>query len=70
MQDNNNTRELKVNDFLKARKHGQPTQSFPKILLQGKWLAEAGFKPGDQVDVIHLEAGELLIKRKEGSNGE
>ena len=38
-----------------------PTQ----IRLKGKWLEEAGFKPGDYVSV-NIGHGELIIKREVG----
>ena len=35
--------------------------SRPSLLLEGKWLAEAGFKPTDRVSVTVLEPGMLQI---------
>ena len=35
---------------------------FSKIRLQGKWLTELGFKPGDKINVI-TENNRLVIER-------
>jgi len=39
--------------------HGK---TFPKIRLQGKWLANVGFKPTGHVTVVVAAPGELLLK--------
>lgn len=36
----------------------------PQIRLQGKWLQETGFKPGDNLNV-QCEDGKLIITRVE-----
>ncbi|MGB0521424.1 MAG: SymE family type I addiction module toxin [Flammeovirgaceae bacterium] len=66
MQDKKKGRDLKVQNFLKA-KPGQISESIPQILLKGKWLAQAGFLPGDQIEV-QVQHGQMLIKQKEVSN--
>ena len=37
----------------------------PKIRLKGRWLERAGFKPGHQVEIHSLKAGELTLQFKE-----
>jgi hypothetical protein len=36
----------------------------PQIRLQGKWLREAGFRQGDQIQVAVVE-GRLIIQKQE-----
>jgi hypothetical protein len=35
---------------------------YPKIRLQGQWLAKLGFPPGSRVAVVPLAAGEITLK--------
>ena len=37
-------------------------KTYPKIRLQGKWLAQLGFIPDARVSVIPVTAGELVLK--------
>jgi hypothetical protein len=37
-------------------------KTFPKIRLQGKWLADVGFKPTGRVAIVARCSGELLLK--------
>jgi hypothetical protein len=37
-------------------------KTYPKIRLQGKWLAQLGFNPEARVSVIPVTAGELVLK--------
>ena len=37
-------------------------KTYPKIRLQGRWLAKLGFPPGSRVVVVPLAAGEISIK--------
>ena len=53
-----NTRSLKIEmagDFFRRK-------TFPKIRLQGQWLAKLGFAPGSRVAVIPMTAGEITLK--------
>jgi hypothetical protein len=53
-----NTRSLKIEmagDFFRRK-------TFPKIRLQGQWLAKLGFAPGTRVAVIPTTAGEITLK--------
>jgi type I toxin-antitoxin system toxin SymE len=34
----------------------------PQIRLSGRWLEQAGFKPGHRVSVSQPKAGELLLQ--------
>ena len=46
-------------------------KTFPKIRLQGKWLAELGFKPDGRVIVEAVAPGEVHLKYIEpASTGE
>jgi hypothetical protein len=52
------SRNLKIEatgDFFKR-------QVLPKIRLSGKWLAEAGFQPGNRVAVEIGEQGTLVLR--------
>lgn len=45
-------RKIKVSAQRKyCKKHGQFTSIEPKIIISGKWLAEAGFKFGDKITI-------------------
>ena len=37
-------------------------EGHPRIILQGLWLEQCGFKPGDKVEVSLIEPGQLMIK--------
>ena len=53
-----NTRSLKIEmagDFFRRK-------TFPKIRLQGRWLAKLGFPPGSRVAVIPMTAGKITLK--------
>ena len=43
-------KDRKLRVYNSTRKYGDPS-----ILLQGAWLAEAGFSPGDYISVICQE---------------
>jgi hypothetical protein len=51
---------------LKVYETGDPHRGgiLPQIRLQGKWLRQAGFAPGGQVEV-QVETGRLIIKSEE-----
>lgn len=52
---NNNTRKIKVHAKRKfCKKRLYFLGSDPKIILQGQWLAKAGFQFGDSVNVYIL----------------
>lgn len=42
----------------------------PKIRLCGKWLEQAGFKPGHRVQVIFRRTGELTLQFQEDPESE
>jgi hypothetical protein len=53
-----NTRSLKIElagDIFRRK-------TYPKIRLQGHWLARLGFKPDTRVLVIPVTAGEVVLK--------
>lgn len=66
MQDINSSRLLKVYRLVKAYAFNR-FNIYPQIRLQGKWLKEAGFKPGSTIEV-QASKGQLTIKQKEVSN--
>ena len=35
----------------------------PQVKLQGKWLLNAGLKPGHQVHITNPQPGVLIVKR-------
>ena len=37
-------------------------KTYPKIRLQGQWLAKLGFPPGSRVAVVPLATGEIMLK--------
>jgi hypothetical protein len=52
------SRTLKVEiagDFFRRK-------TFPKIRLQGQWLAKLGFPAGSRVAVVPMAAGEISLK--------
>ena len=52
------SRTLKVEiagDFFRRK-------TYPKIRLQGQWLAKLGFPPGSRVAVVPMTAGEIILK--------
>jgi hypothetical protein len=52
------SRTLKVEiagDFFRRK-------TYPKIRLQGLWLARLGFPPGSRVAVVPVAAGEITVK--------
>lgn len=53
-------RSLKIGEGLRLKKYNQRTY-FPKIRLEGVWLEDAGFKPGQKV-YIFIEAGKIVLK--------
>ena len=58
-----NTRNLKIEatgDFALGRIQ-------PKIRLTGRWLEQAGFKPGHRVEVRLVEPGTLALRFVEAS---
>jgi hypothetical protein len=53
-----NIRSIKVEiagDFFRRK-------TYPKIRLQGHWLAKLGFPPGCRIAVIPMAAGEITLK--------
>lgn len=51
---------LESNKYLNYR---EPKMEVPWLSISGKWMAEAGFKPYEQIDIIVGE-NELIIRRK------
>jgi hypothetical protein len=37
-------------------------KTYPKIRLQGHWLARLGFPPGSRVAVVPMMEGEIMLK--------
>lgn len=42
-------------------------KSFPRLMLQGNWLADAGFNTGDRV-TVKVSDGQLIIEKVGGEN--
>ncbi len=62
------SRSLKVQetgDRFRVRHEGD-AHSVPEIRLKGKWLLQAGFTPGDQVEVRLTEQGQVVITTSTG----
>ena len=58
------SRSLKVQetgDRFRIRHQGD-AHSVPEIRLKGKWLLQAGFTPGDRVEVRLTEQGQVVIR--------
>jgi hypothetical protein len=53
-----NTRSLKIE--MAGDSFRQKT--FPKIRLQGQWLAKLGFPPGCRVAVVPMATGEIMLR--------
>lgn len=53
-------RKLKILDHIIPARRNKPCRIFPALRLQGKWLQDAGFEPGQQVNVV-VEQGRLVI---------
>ena len=53
-------RNLKIQPNLILNSQGRCTKIFPKLILSGKWLLDAGFNPNQQIQVQILH-GQLLI---------
>lgn len=58
-----NTRSLKI----ELRGDTWRGKTFPRIRLQGYWLARLGFNPGDRVAVIPGASGEITLKAERGA---
>ena len=61
MDNTKQTRQLKV---YSSRLHYADNYDAPCIRIEGKWLSEYGFKPGDYI-AVECKDGELLIKHDE-----
>ena len=59
MDNTKQTRQLKV---YSSRLHYADNYDAPCIRIEGKWLSEYGFKPGDYI-AVECKDGELLIKK-------
>ena len=57
-----NHRYMKVGGYGTYRGEDGQDESKPQINLNAKWLAEAGFHVGDQIDVAVAE-NELVIRK-------
>ena len=57
-----NHRIMKVKGYGTYRRNDGGDEHKPKINLNAKWLAEAGFHPGDQIDVCVAE-NQLVIRK-------
>ena len=55
------TRTLKVDNTTQ----NPESTSYPRIRLQGNWLAKAGFKPGDRLRV-YVTQNRIEIRKEEG----
>lgn len=53
-------RTIKVEEFFLMRRYRESVAS--QIRLKGLWLKQAGFQPGDRVEVVSRK-GELVIRR-------
>jgi len=42
-------------------------KTYPKIRLQGKWLAKLGFPGGSRVAVVPLATGEIILRVQGGA---
>ena len=61
-------RSLKVQetgDRFRIR-HQEEGHSVPEIRLKGKWLLQAGFTPGDRVEVRLAAQGQVVITASRG----
>ena len=58
---------MKKTRILKATETGDhwKGKTIPRILLQGKWLEEAGFPPGSTVRVTIQSDGVILISKND-----
>lgn len=52
---------------LRSRKNYASANDVPSILLEGIWLKELGFHPGDYAE-IECNEGQLIIRRREREN--
>jgi len=53
--------ETRVNRMLTVYYHYQNNKQVPIIRLQGKWLRQLGFEPGDKITVV-TRKGLLLVR--------
>lgn len=61
-------RKSKVQEYYRERRWGGGVVD-PQLRLRGRWLMEAGFAPGTETE-IEVRDGELVIKKKEGEDGD
>jgi hypothetical protein len=55
------TRNLKLQPMVIPSTHYRVSRVYSKLNLQGKWLSEAGFRPGENVQVS-IEFKRLVIE--------
>lgn len=53
-------RRLKIGDGMRERKYKERT-IYPVIRLEGNWLQEAGFRPGESV-YLFVQDGKITLK--------
>jgi len=53
------TRKLKIHPKIILRRYNKTI--VPEILLKGKWLEEAGFKPGQNVEIQQKENKLIIV---------
>jgi hypothetical protein len=52
---------------LKIEMAGDPwRKTWPKIRIQGQWLAKLGFPPGCRVAVVPMATGEIMLRAYKG----
>lgn len=56
------THLMKIQPMVIPSKSWKPAKIYSKLNLQGKWLSDLGFLPGDNVQVI-IENDVMTIKR-------
>lgn len=61
-------RKSKVQEYYRELRWGGGVLD-PQLRLRGRWLKEAGFAPGTETE-IEVRDGELVIKKKEGEDGD
>jgi hypothetical protein len=58
----------KLKRTLKIESVGDQWKGFePKIRLKGQWLANAGFKPGEHVQVLSISPGLIQLRSMESA---
>jgi len=58
-------RSRKLSSFLSRSKFLGQSKLYPSLIIQGKWFADLGFIPGENVQ-INADENEIIIKKMEG----